>query len=208
MRPFFSLVIADCDSVVTKEERVRFIESLKAQTFKDFELILMHDGARVDILDIDFGTLDVKMEESLFRARVGGDNLRTPGMKKATGLYILNNNIDNFYYPNALQDLYNFITSNQSPDVVIAKVKMMGMKDNGGYFSYDNPRDYSKHHILTGYPPIICKIDIMNLTARKEVFEATNYWYDDGNVSDGVVYENICKKYKYLYCDTVLGEHY
>lgn len=202
----FSFVIADCDKVVTPEVRQRFFDSLLAQTFKDFELILCHDGARTQPIDIP-DTLTVKEYHSEAQEKVGGDNLRTPGMKLASGEFIINGNIDNVYSPSFLEELAKVIANNPDIGIFIGKVKMMGMRSDGG-LHYDNPRDYTTYTLLNGNPPRVCNIDIMNLVAAKDLFAETGYWWSISSTSDGEVYENLCNKYQYLVTDIRVGEHY
>jgi glycosyltransferase involved in cell wall biosynthesis len=220
---FFSIIATDYEDSVPPEVLQRFIDSLKAQTFKDFEVIILHDGKRKgDVISIDIGDLDVTFNESLFRANLWGHNLRSYGMMKASGRFFIHTNTDNLYYPDALELLHRII-NDQYPafKVFINQVKMMGMKIKETHIPiakdktmpvtsryYDTPRDYSSSIILTGDPPVWGNIDLMNLVAANEVWESICYWYDMGVSSDGIIYNKICTLYPYYYTSILIGEHY
>jgi hypothetical protein len=149
----------------------------------------------------------VTLYNSPERMKEGGDNLRTEGMKLAKGEFIINGNIDNLYYPDFLSRLAVVISDNEQIGVFINPVRMMGMVAEGG-IHYDNPRDYTKSHVLKGVPPVVCNIDIMNLVAAKKIYEEIGYWFGRGSTSDGIVYQSICGKYQYVVTDILVGEHY
>jgi glycosyltransferase involved in cell wall biosynthesis len=219
---FFTIVATDFDGTVPTDILQRFINSLKSQTFKDFEVFIMHDGERsLDISTVDTKDLKIEFINSLFRGNAWGHNLRSLGIQKASGKFIINTNSDNIYYPNALEDLYNFILKNASIEVFISNVKMMGLgstegrqiKKNGQLINfrtvyYDNPRDYSKFTILTGNPPVYGNIDMMSLVATKDLWERIHYWYDITMASDAHIYERICSENEYRFTDILIGEHY
>jgi hypothetical protein len=205
-KPLFSIIVAQCDSVIPDEVAQRFFDSLKAQTFKDFEIVLMHDGPRTRPFNIDFGDLDLCMGASPTRECVGGDNLRTPGMKLANGKFFINTNIDNVYYPDALENWAKAIQAEPFIGIFISSVKMMGLSPNGG--GYDSPRDYSKYRLLRGVAPVVCNIDIMNLVAERSLYEAVGYWFVQNSTSDGTVYQKLCETYGWRHTETIVGEHY
>lgn len=219
---FFSIIATDYDGTVSRDTLQRFIDALKAQTFKDFEVLIMHDGKRtVDISDLDLGDLNIKFLNSIFRGNVWGHNLRSFGMSEAKGKFLINTNTDNIYYPNSLQELHDCIEQYSSFEIFINKVKMMGLScveertpiGNGQEFvrrvlKYDKPRNYSKSLILTGDPPVFGNIDLMCLVASKEVYKKIYYWYDLSPSSDAVVYGKLCSLFPYKHTGILLGEHY
>lgn len=210
----FSIIATDYDKSVSAEVLQRFLDSLKAQTFKDFEVIILHDGPRNHDLVVDTTGLNVKWYESLFRANVWGHNLRTYGMtRKAEGEYYINTNTDNVYYPDSLEKLNAEIEQYSNYKVFINHVKMMGMhkeEHSSGMkrIYYDKERDYSVYTILTGDPPIWGNIDLMSLVAHKDVWDSINYWYDLGTSSDGVIYQKMCHLFPYRNTSILIGEHY
>jgi glycosyltransferase involved in cell wall biosynthesis len=217
----FSIIATDYEGAVPESTLQRFLDSLKSQSFKDFDVIILHDGKRNHLLDVNYDGLDIRFVESMFRANVWGHNLRTYGMLKAKGDFMINTNTDNVYYPDALEKLSVVVKEHPKFRVFINKVKMMGMyelKDKLWVSSdkcietkkvvYDNPRDYRKSLILTGNPPVWGNIDLMSLVAHKDVWESIFYWYDLDASSDGHIYTKICSLYPYYHTDVLLGEHY
>lgn len=219
---FFSIIASDYEGTVQPQILQRFLDSLKAQTYKNFEVIIIHDGPRSgDLSQIDCTGLKITFLESIFRGNSWGHTLRSYGMTKASGLFLLNSNTDNIYYPDALQKLVDSIMDHPSMSVFISNVKMMGMGckeekiplNNNKFFIrktvyYDKPRDYSKSHILTGNPPVFGNIDMMSLVASKDIWESINYWFDISESSDATVYTRICSTNSYHFTDILLGEHY
>lgn len=211
----FSIIATDYDRTVGPETLQRFIDSLKAQEFKDFEVIILHDGPRVgDLSQIDYSGLNIEFIDTMFRGNVWGHNLRTLGMLKAKGEYFINTNTDNVYYPNAFSALKEFIdVRGKEHKVFISDVRMMGMRRKPNMYGgtdvyYDSIRDYSTSIILTGIPPVLGNIDLMSLVAHRNVWEGILYWYDLRPAGDGVIYGDICHKFKYIHTGILIGEHY
>lgn len=203
----FTIVATDYDGSVSPDILRRFLTSLKNQTFKDFEVIIMHDGVRSNPVPEEFTVIEnFHFVESMFRANAWGHNLRSLGMKMAKGDWIINTNTDNVYYKDALQNLADSIENNIP--IMIAKVKMMGMNEKGLFRWYDKPRDYTKSVILTGKPPVFGNIDMMSLIANRYVWEQVHYWYDITETSDGSIYELITHMFPYKNLDFIIGEHY
>lgn len=200
----FSIIATDYDGVVSPDTLKRFLDSLKNQTFKDFEVYVMHDGPRSNPVPEEYLALEnFHFVDSLFRGNAWGHNLRTLGMKMSKGDYIINTNTDNVYYPNALDELsYEYV------DVLIADVLMMGLNKGPMGVWYDNPRDYSKSCILTGIPPVFGNIDMMSLIASRKVWEYVNYWFDITEQSDALIYEMITRIFSYKKVNIIIGEHY
>jgi glycosyltransferase involved in cell wall biosynthesis len=203
----FSLLVAyyqgiDADGCLLQ----RFVDSLKAQTYKDFEVIVCHDGQYLNDLKVDIGDLKVTFLQTSLRANLWGHNLRSLMMRRASGDYFLNTNADNVYYPDALQELHSVISQHQEK-VFIGGVKMMGMRPSGDQVYYDSPRDYNYHTILKGNPSKGL-IDMMQLVAHRSVWESIGYWYLLGEDSDGSLYELICQNNDYVMIKMLLGEHY
>ena len=218
----FSIIATDYEGTVDTDTLQRFLDYLKKQNFKDFEVLIMHDGPRKISINLNTDGLDVKFFESVFRGNVWGHNLRTCGMMESSGEYLINTNTDNIYYPNALQELSDYInTYGDEFKVFINHVKMMGLQlveekiilGDGNTLvqrkiKYDKPRDYTKSLILTGDPPVFGNIDLMNLVAHKSIWKNIYYWFDLSVSSDAVIYQKICSLYNYTNTKILIGEHW
>lgn len=205
---FFTIIAAYYQGVTDDTIFKRFINSLGAQKFKDFEVVVIHDGKldhNIDSIAILLGA-QVKIIETEERRNLWGHNLRRIGLEMAKGEYIIHTNCDNVYYPNALKDLWTLYMQTKS-DILIGAVRMMGLNSDGNRIWYDKPRDYTKSHILTGRPPTFGNIDMMSLCSSKRLWDKYG-WYDLSETSDGIIYSRMCKENNYEYTNTLIGEHY
>ena len=98
MKPKFSIIVVDCDSHTPREAAQRGVNSILAQTFKDFEVIFVHDGLKEKPYETEFDLSTLEKVKTLYTkesCRDWGHSLRDYGLKIADGEYILHFNIDN-----------------------------------------------------------------------------------------------------------------
>lgn len=104
--PFFSVVVP----LYNKENYIEAtLRSVLAQTFSDFEIIVVNDGST------DQGPEKVKKIEDprivlIHQENKGASAARNFGIGKATGNYIALQDADDFWYPNHLQNLRGLIS--------------------------------------------------------------------------------------------------
>jgi glycosyltransferase involved in cell wall biosynthesis len=196
-------IIATYYQVTQSEEVVqRFIDSLKEQSFKDFEVLVVHDGPYHYEPQFDIEGLNIRFINTPIRENVWGHNARDWGIKRSKGDYVLVTNVDNVYY-NVLDILAKNIKANGCPVFVTTKVLMMGMNPN---VSYDEPRDYSKSLELSGEPRF-CAIDMMQLVIKGDIMRSVGWW-SRHVASDGLVAETLNKKFGHTKIPVIIGEHY
>lgn len=184
-----------------------FLNSLKNQYFKDFEVIIYHDGKLDHKPMVDNGELNIRYYNTPTRGNKFGHDMRTELINLAEGEYILHTNVDNYYYDSALESIDAAIKLNNEIDIVICQVKMMGMNsDEHLNVWYDKPRDYTKSLILKGTPRLNL-IDMMQLIAKSSIWKK-HKWFVLHEQSDGVIYEFLCKQYNYVQAPILIGEHY
>lgn len=200
--PFFSVIISYYQPVQSDEVAQRLLDSLKNQSFKDFEVIFVHDGPLTRRLGLDSDGLNFKLYTSLVRENKWGHNCRDIGIKKSTGTYLLITNADNVYY-DSLQSIHDVIVKSGFKEFYTTQVKMMGMHS---HISYDKPRNYNIHHVLDG-TVAFCRIDLMQLIIRGDVLRKTGWW-DLREQSDGIIAETLAKKFNYIKMKVMIGEHY
>jgi hypothetical protein len=198
---FFSVIISYYQGVQSDEVAQRLLDSLKKQSFNDFEVLFVHDGPLLKPLKLDFEGLDFKLYTTMVRENVWGHNARDLGVKKSRGLYLLIGNADNVYY-DCLGDLHSFILE-EGREFYTGKVKMMGMKDNVGY---DNPRNYNIFHVLEGEVKF-CGIDMMQLIIKGDILRPIGWW-NRCEQSDGIVAVALANKFGYKKTGVMMGEHY
>ncbi len=99
--PLFSIIVPHYQGIVSHETFCRGIACLQAQTCKDYEILVYHDGP---LLQPEVAMpLPVKCTER--RHDDFGHSLRDRGMREAKGQYIVHFNADNILYPNALETI-------------------------------------------------------------------------------------------------------
>lgn len=199
--PFFTIIATHYQNAETEEILTRFINSIKAQSFKDYELLILHDGPQLRETSHDVIWSD-KFEKQY------GHNLRQRGIDLAEGEYIIHTNCDNIYSIHALRDFHDTIKST-SKEIAIGNVVMYGMNrsvETGGVW-YDTPRDYSKYTLLTGNPPVWGNMDLMSLCASKRLWKIYG-WNDLRKDSDGFIYSKMCCENEYAITATLIGYHY
>lgn len=198
----FSIVATDYEPYVPRDRMLEGLNSLAAQTFQDFELIIVHDGPKptsyeeYDAGDVNFKYLETDKHygvygtEEFYAGYGWGHHSRDLGMRKAEGDYIINFNIDNILYPNALERI-NKRLSVKNPDVLI--FACVHEKFKVKYFS--------------GLPPVMGKVDMLQCVISRKAWESVGWWYRYDHSSDGYILEELIKRYGYTHLDEVLGEN-
>jgi len=192
----FSIIAVDYEHHVNRFAMRQGLSSLAGQSFKDYELIIVHDGPKNIPYETEFDfSVFPKVRFMNNPVHVGdwGHTGRDLGMRSATGDYLFHLNIDNYLYPQCLERISQKIDETQSQVIIYS---IIHYKATGG------PNKF------TGLPPVHCMIDAMQLVAHRDVWENVNYWYTREGTSDGIIYEEICKRYPYVHIDEVLAENY
>lgn len=201
--PKFTIIATDAEHHVPRAGMREGIESLNRQTFKDFELLIIHDGPREGSYDNELGDVPentgfictdkhygIYGTDEFYAGYGWGHHSRDLGIKQASGDYILHFNIDNVLYPNALQIISDTIDATESDVVIFACThEKFGVK----YFS--------------GIPPVMGKIDLLQCVASKKAWESIGGWHRYDHSADGFLFEEIIKKYGYVHIPEVLGEN-
>lgn len=88
------------------------LESIKKQTFKDYEVILVNDGTTDDSLSIVKKYLNDSRFKLFHKENGGLSSARNYGVDKANGEYIIFVDSDDYIEYNLLQQLYDTINKN------------------------------------------------------------------------------------------------
>lgn len=195
----YTIIAIYYQGVTSDEDFLRFIDSVHNQTFKDYELLIYHDGPLLRPVP---NNIPVKITET--RRNVFGHNLRRIGLEQASGEFILHTNCDNVYNTRLLEQLEEYTKDNE---VIIGLAKMMGLEREGRKVWYSKPRDYSKFTYLNGDPPIYGNIDLMQTCISKNIWNKYG-WFSLHECSDGFIYQKICQENKYINTRIIFGEHY
>lgn len=121
--PLFSVIVIDYDKSVTRDEFVRKMKSLAAQTCKDFEVLVYHDGPKSSSYDDDIDGSEIHPETTFHisdkRENDWGHSNRDRGIRKAKGKWIIHTNADNVFYPDLIESLKAAISSTTEPAPII-----------------------------------------------------------------------------------------
>lgn len=201
--PKFTVIATDAENHVPRNKMKQGVDSLFKQNFKDFELLIIHDGPRAGSYDNELDNIPENtgfictdqhygiygLEE--FYAGYGwGHHSRDLGLKMAQGEYILHFNIDNILYPQALQTISDKIDKTKAEIIVFA---CKHEKFDIQYFS--------------GVPPVMGKVDLLQCVASKKAWDSIGGWYRYDHSADGYLFQEMIDRYGYVHIPEVLGEN-
>ena len=209
----FSIIVPHYDGSISDERFLEGMESLSKSTFKDFEVLIYHDGpVSRPLPNIDHLGLNYKFKETRKRYNNWGHSQRDLGIKDASGDFIVHFNPDNILYENALQAIYENETLSVRGatvpfDILICPIHMEGMVRTGEHVM----RTYDPKHLatLTGAPTMLYNIDCMQLVMKRSLWLKYGGWYDKSETSDGVMYSRFVEenKSKTRYISEFIGLH-
>jgi hypothetical protein len=215
--PRFSIIVVHYQGTVPHDLFCRALESIRAQTFSDYEILAYHDGP---LLEPDL-PMPVELRPTARRFDDWGHSLRDIGIREAGGEYIVHLNADGVLYPDALATIdaeisrpprLRHATTGEpvdTNDIVIFPIKMFGLQRVWWRIVIQKKHgDRSFYEIMTGNPPVRQNIDCMQLVMKRSLWLAEGGWRDKSKESDGIMYEQFCEKYAYRTCGPVLGEHH
>jgi len=196
VRPKFSVIATDYEKHVNRNNMVKGLRSLADQGFKDFELVIVHDGPKEvpyeQEVDFEVMGLNPVILNTPERMNNWGHSSRDLGMRNASGQYYIQFNIDNRFVPYAFGVISDKLDAVEE-DIVIFQVNHW--KAAGG-------------HPFRGIPPKHCFIDCMQLVASAEIWKEIGYWYRTEGTSDGLIYEDMCNRYPWSELPMLLGENF
>jgi len=213
----FSIIVPHYDGVISDEIFIEGMKSLDESTFRDFEVLIYHDGpVSRPIPDLSEFSFTYKYRETKTRYNDWGHSLRDLGIKEASGDYIIHFNPDNLLYPDAMFNIHKSIVRLNElfggyVDIIICPIIMQGMVRVNSkealkvslHRTYDN-RDTL---VMDGYPPMPLNIDCMQLVGKRSMWLSQGGWYNKEETSDGLIYQDLCNKHSYTTCGNLIGEH-
>jgi glycosyltransferase involved in cell wall biosynthesis len=103
--PFYTIIIP----LYNKEAHIKAtLDSVLAQTFENFEVIIVNDGSTDRSMDI-ISTFKDKRIQIINKKNEGVSTARNLGIKNAKGDFIAFLDADDIWYPTHLEDLKNLI---------------------------------------------------------------------------------------------------
>jgi GT2 family glycosyltransferase len=194
--PKFSIIVVDCETHTPRESARRGIDSILAQSFSDFEVILLHDGLKEKPYKEEFDLSRFERLKIVYtseRHNDWGHSLRDYGLRIADGEYVLHFNIDNQLYPHCLQRVNErLLRDNIRKEIII--------------FSIIHHKNAER--ILTGNPVEFQHIDCLQVVASRRAWQSIGFWHRNEYEADGYLYLELAAKYKPYYIDEILAENF
>jgi len=123
--PFFSIVIP----VFNKEKFVaKTINSVLAQTFIDYEIILINDGS-TDKSDVEILQFDDARIRYFSKPNEGVAVTRNFGIAKATAAYMCFLDADDYWYPTFLENIHFYVTKFPDQNVWATAIEIETQKN-------------------------------------------------------------------------------
>lgn len=124
--PMFSVIVTDYDSSISRDFFRRKMADLAAQSCKDFEVLVYHDGPKSTAYAADVAGMQLHPATRFItteaRQNYWGHSNRDRGIREATGEWIIHTNADNVFYPDMIATL-KAAASDGAPNFLVTKHK-------------------------------------------------------------------------------------
>lgn len=122
------------------------IESLLAQTYRDFELLLVDNGSESYIAEIVSEFADARIRYHRLKTNRGSAYARNYGIERAVGRYIAFMDSDDISLPDRLEKQVAFLDAHPEVGCLGADVQVIGENESGGHFN-----ELRWHHEIEAY---------------------------------------------------------
>ncbi len=204
--PKFSVAIA----VYNKEQHIaKTLESVLAQTFTDFEIIIVNDGS-TDGSEAIIKSFEDKRIHYFSQENQGAAAGRNAAIKKATTTYIALLDADDFWFPHYLVEQNRLIE--KYPEEYIFATAQEIIKNNKSYTKpYSLPKNFEKEGVLN-YFNASNQASILHSSStvlKKEIFETVGYY--DTSIKSGQdtdLYIRIGLNYKVVFSNRICSSYF
>lgn len=170
------------------------INSVLAQDFKNYEMIVVDDGSTDNSSEICFSLAQNQENIIYIKKRNGGlSDARNTAMKIAQGQYIIFLDGDDFWHStHALSDLANIINTKNNPDIIIHTYQSIDLSDNNKPIEHRHLNvsslsgDYQKD-ISTLVTRHIYLSNVWTKVVKREIILKNNLFFEKG-----VIHEDSC----------------
>lgn len=126
-----------------------------------------------------------------------GNTPRSFGLSAAVGTHVVFLDDDNIMFPDYLESFYKNITNYPHIDIHICKIIHMGpLPEHLG----PPPK------IINGKPPVVRNIDTLQVCVKSDKMKEHG-WLNMGYLADGHTIQSMCKKFEYMFINSILGVH-
>lgn len=130
------------------------INSVLSQTFKDFELIIVNDGATAEVEQSVRSFKDSRIRYFKFERRCGWAAGQNKAISEATGKYVTYLDDDDFYYPEHLEGMVKALERSSNQVIIIRNRVAEGKYENGRFvtqkFHISEPTKVTREKLLCG----------------------------------------------------------
>lgn len=162
------------------------IESVLAQTYEDFELMILDDGSDDDTLTIArrFESLDSRVHVS-FHENIGPAATLNRGLALATSEWVVLMHADDEMLPNRIESQLAFIT--EHPELAVASSRVIHIDANGREFA----RDHSKLTTHAAVQKLVAADEVIAIShpaaiLRKDIVLAAGGYRDQFRTNEDV----------------------
>jgi glycosyltransferase involved in cell wall biosynthesis len=204
--PKFSVAIA----VYNKEQHIaKTLESVLAQTFTDFEIIIVNDGS-TDGSEAIIKSFDDNRIHYFSQENQGAAAGRNAAIKNASTKYIALLDADDFWFPHYLEEQNRLIK--KYPNEFIFATAQEIIKNNKSFPKpYSLPKGFEKEGILN-YFEASSKASILHSSStvlKKEVFDEVGYYDHSIKIEqDTDLYIRLGLKYPVVFSNRICSSYY
>lgn len=181
----------------------RSVESVLAQTYKNFELIIVDDGSTDNTKELVNSFSDPRLRYIKHEKNLGLAASRNTGIKEARGKLIANQDSDDIWFPQKLEkEIAAFRDADADVGIVYSRLKKEFSKDKIELIPSDKqkPKQGNLHKALLEKN----FITMQSALARKKCFEEEMFDKSLPALQDWDLWIRISKKWKFKYIPEVL----
>ena len=190
----------------------RCVDSILAQTFSDFELIIVDDGSPDNCPGIcDRYALEDKRIKVIHQKNAGQSAARNAGLDIMTGKYVMFVDSDNAVHPDICRILYEIITK-ENADISASTISIFSTEQPPEYERIDFP---AKYQIFNGGDIFEKKVIPSGFLYSPCIKMYKRDIFDNLRFKEGIVYEDyqimpyiLNKCNKYIQCSMQLYFYY
>lgn len=199
--PFFSVVIP----LYNKEKHIHnTIKSVLAQTFQDFEIIVVNDGSKDKSVDVVKSIKDSRIR-IVNQENSGVSTARNRGIKESKCEYIALLDADDLWLENHLENIYKLIKTYPDVGLYACAYKIrIEVKQDRRVIVYGLPDDSDFIKIPNYFESVVCGENLVCSSAvciPKKLFLENNIWFPVGEKygEDQYVWARVAVEYAIAY---------